>query len=62
MSQPARPIKAADAAAARIASASPTASPRGSAARLPGRHRTIAVLASLAGPILLAAGLFAAAW
>jgi hypothetical protein len=32
------------------------------AARLPGRHRTIAVLASLAGPILLAAGLFAAAW
>jgi hypothetical protein len=37
MSQPARPISAADAAAARIASASPTASPRGDPARLRGR-------------------------
>ena len=37
MSQPARPIRAADAAAARIASASPAASPRGSPARRPGR-------------------------
>jgi hypothetical protein len=32
------------------------------AARLPGRRRPVAVLASVAGPILLAAGLFAAAW
>lgn len=32
------------------------------AARLPGRRRMVAVLASVAGPVLLAAGLFAAAW
>ena len=32
------------------------------ATRLPGRGRALAVLACLAGPILLAAGLFAAAW
>lgn len=32
------------------------------ATRLPGRGRAFAVLACLAGPILLAAGLFAAAW
>jgi hypothetical protein len=32
------------------------------AARLPGRGRALAVLACIAGPILLAAGLFAAAW
>jgi hypothetical protein len=32
------------------------------ASRLPGRHRLLAVLASVAGPLLLAAGLFVAAW
>jgi hypothetical protein len=32
------------------------------ATRLPGRRRPIAVAASIAGPILLAAGLFVAAW
>jgi hypothetical protein len=32
------------------------------ASRLPGRRRRVAVLASVAGPLLLAGGLFAAAW